>query len=150
LNFQEILNNLIALIKQLLTPNRVLRLDISKSCELIEMSSKSISGMFNSLVSSANKTSSFNHIVPTIKCWGWKIFINRVKFKIFKWIYWSWTMLPNISNNIIEITNFEVIYWIWRKPILHINISSFTIRPFKLILFKKISHCIILVFCWQS
>lgn len=128
-NFQKLLDDTVTLIKQFLTPNWILGLDIPKSCKLIEVSSKSISSMFECLISSTDEATTFYHIVSTIESWGWEVLVNWMNFEVFEWIDRSRTVLPNISHNIIEVTCFEKVNRVWREPVFHIDISSLSMKP---------------------
>ena len=113
------------------------------------MSSKLISSILQSVVTSTNKTTSFWYSVSAIESRRWVIFITRMKLEILKRIDWSGAVLPNISNDIIKITNFKKVDRIWWKPIFHIDIACLAMFPFKQILIKKCSHCTILIFSWK-
>lgn len=110
MDLKEFIHYFISLIQYFFCPNRVLRLHISESCELIEMSSESISSMFKCLISGTNKTTSFDHIVPTIKSRSCKVFIYRMDFEILEGVDGSGAVLPYISNNIIELSSLKKVH----------------------------------------
>ncbi len=80
---------------------------VSETCELIEMSSKSVSRVIESLVTCTYKAASFDQIMSLVKGGSAEIFIDGMDLKLFERIDGSDSMLPNISNNIIEIACFE-------------------------------------------
>ena len=114
-------------------------MNISKACKLIEMPSKSISWIFERLVSTAHKTASFYHIMSAIKCRCSEILIYWMNLEILKRICWCRTVLPYISNYIIKSFVLEKINWAWRQPILHIYICNFAMLPIKMVFFNNLS-----------
>lgn len=50
-------------------------------------------------------------------------------FKIPKGVDGIGTVLPYISNNVIELSSLEIVYWIRWKPILHIDVTDFAMLP---------------------
>ena len=112
MDLKEFIHYFISLIQHFFCPDRVLRLHISESCELIEVSSESISSMFKCFISGTNKTTSFDHIVPTIKSRSCKVFINRMDLEILERVDRSGTVLPYISNDIIELSSLKEVHWI--------------------------------------
>lgn len=124
MNFQELLNNAVTFIEQLLTPYCVLGLDISETSELVEVPSEGVSSMLESLVSSADETSSFDHVVTTIVSWGWEILVDRVDFEVLEWVDWSWTVLPYVPYNVIEISSFKKVNRVRWKPVFHVYVPS--------------------------
>jgi hypothetical protein len=111
------------------------------------MSSKCISRVFYSLISSTNKTSSFYKVMSSIKRRSCKILINWMNLEIFKRVYWSHRMLPYVSDYIVKIADLEIIYGVRRKPILHIKIPRLSMMPIRMISRQKRSHGVILVLC---
>lgn len=107
---------------------------ISEACKLVEMPSKCVSRMLKRLITTAYKTSSFYCKMTAIKSRSCKIFINWMNLKIFKWIYWSRAVLPDISNNVIKSIILKIVDRTWRKPFFHVYISYFSIFPRKMVL----------------
>lgn len=129
MNLEEFFNHIVTFVKHLLAPCGILRLNISKTCELVKMSSKCISRTLYCLIPSTHKTSSFYKIMPAIKCGSSKILINWMNLEVFKRVYWSYRMLPYISDYIVKVSSLKVIYGIRRKPIFHIQIPGFSVVP---------------------
>lgn len=74
------------MVKELLAADWILRLNIPESSKLVEMPPKSISGMESGLVSSTHKTTSLDHIVPSVESWSCEVFIYRMDFEILEWV----------------------------------------------------------------
>jgi hypothetical protein len=106
---------------------------------LVKVSSERVSRMVQSLISSADKASSLDNVVPVVKSWGREVFVNRMNLKSFKWINWSYCMLPYISDNIVEAICVEHVDWIWRKPVLQIDVTDFLALPFVQIFGQEVS-----------
>jgi len=106
--------------------------------------------MIQCLISSTDKAAPFNERMPIIKRRGGEILIIGMNLKPLKGINAGKRMLPDIAHNIKEAFLPKHVYRIRRQPILQINISDLLILPLIKVLFEKIPHRIILVFCWQS
>ncbi len=107
----------------------VLRFHIPETCMLIKVPSESVSRMVQSRISSADKTSSLDSVVPIVKSRRSEVLVNGMNFKTFKWVNWSHCMLPYVSDNIVEAICFEHIDWIWGKPVLQIDVTDFSVLP---------------------
>lgn len=132
-HLKEFFNDLVALIKELMAQNLIFRLNISEPSKLIEMSSECIPGMLDGLISSTNKTSTFDHIMPSIESGGREVFIDGMDLKVSKWVDRGWAMLPNIPHYIVEVSGFEIVGRIGREPVLHIDIPNLFVIPVWLI-----------------
>lgn len=122
--------------------------DIPKPGKLIKMPSECISRIFKGLVSTTNKTSSFYHVMSTIKSWCCEVLINRMNLEVLEWIHRCWTVLPDITDDIIEAFVLEIIDRTRGKPILGIYISNLSTLPFKMIFIQILSNLVILIFRW--
>jgi hypothetical protein len=111
-NLEKLLHSFIALIHNLLGKDRVFGLDISEPSELIKVPSKSFPYINECPASNTSKASSFDHVMLPIKKGSGKIFIKRMDFKIPKGVDGIGTVLPYISNNVIELSSLEIVYWI--------------------------------------
>lgn len=80
---------------------------------LIEMSSEGVSRMIKSLISSADKASSLDDVMPVVKSWGSEVLVNGMDFIALKRINWSNGMLPDVTYNIIETVCVKHVDWIW-------------------------------------
>jgi hypothetical protein len=74
--------------------------------------------MIECLISSTDKTTPFNKIMPFVKARSSEIFIDRVYLELSEGVNWSDCVLPNIAHNIVDSFGREHINWIWRHPVL--------------------------------
>lgn len=65
-------------------------------------------------------------IVKSRRC---EVLIDRMNLKAFKRINRSNSVLPNITNYIIETLGLEHVNRIRRQPVLEIDVSYFTMFP---------------------
>lgn len=126
---EELLHLLISLIKELQISDLVIWLYVSETCKLVEMSSESVPGVENSLISSTNETAAFDHVVPAIEGGGREILVNGMDFEVLEWVDGGWTVLPDVADNIIKFAGFEHVDWIRRKPVLHVDIAYLAMFP---------------------
>lgn len=103
LGLQGFLNSLIRLVNISWQNLRtIFRLDVSKSCELIEMSPESIPWVVQGFIASTDEASALNYAVSIVECWGSEVLIVRMNFKSFKRIYWSDSVLPDVTNDVVK------------------------------------------------
>ena len=120
--------------------------NVPKASKLIKMPSKGVSGVVKGLVACTNEASSFDHVVPLVESRGGEVLVNGMYFKFLEGINRSDSVLPNIAYDIIEISSFEHVDWIWRHPKLHIDVSYWFVLPISLVLLQDISNRIVFIF----
>lgn len=98
--------------------------DVSETCELLEVPPEGISGMVEGLIASRDKTASLDDIVPFVIGGGCEVFIDRVDLKFLKRVDRSNRVLPHITHDVVEISNFEHIHRVGGHPILHVDVSN--------------------------
>lgn len=127
-----------------------LAFDISQTCELVEVPSESKPSVIESFIACWNETSSFDQIVPLVIGRSGEVFIDWMDFELFERVDWSDGVLPNISHDIVEISNFEHVNRVRWHPILHVDVSNWLILPIGLVSWQLTSYSIPFVFSRET
>jgi len=110
------------------------------------MSSEVCSTMILSIASGTYKTASFENVVSLIETRCSIILINWMNLKILIRINRSNSMLPHVTNYVIEISSLEHVNRVGRHPVLHIDIANRLIFPAWQISLQYLSQCIVFIF----
>lgn len=125
-------------------------LDVPETCELIEMSSESVSCMVESFVACADETAAFDYIMSLVEGGSGEVFVDWMDLEFLEGIDGSNGMLPDIAYDIVEVASFEHVDWIRRHPKLHIDVAHRLVLPVGLILLQNISNGIVFIFSRQA
>ena len=112
----------------------------------MEVSSEGKSGMVKSLVSSRYEAASFDYVMALVETRSREVFIDWMDLEFIEGVNRSNGMLPYISYQIEELSIFEHVNRVRRKPIFHIDVSDLLVFPVRLIFLHDISHRVPLIF----
>lgn len=99
-------------------------LDVTDTCKLMEMTTKSIPCMVKSLVASRDEGTSFDYVMSVIKSRSSEVFIDRMDVELAKGIHWGDGVLPDISDDVIELACFEHVDRVGTHPIFKVDVTN--------------------------
>lgn len=82
------------------------------------MSSECVSGVIESLVTGANETSSLDEVMAVVESRSREVLIDGVDLEALEGINRRNSVLPDISNNVVETLGLEHVDWVRRQPVL--------------------------------
>ena len=123
---------------------------ISEACKLIEMTPEGIPSLFHRFTSCGDKASSFHQIMPFVKSGCCVVFIRWMNLEFVERINGGDCMLPDVSDNVVEVSSLEHVNWVWRHPELHVDVAKLLISCLMNILRFDASQWVILSFSWKT